>query len=124
MEKIVALNTEEKVFYRQYVEILDPLIKLRSKELDVLAELLYYNNKLKNIDIKNRWKLILDYDNKKEIASNLNISVASLGNNLSYLRKKGIIVDNKVVDNLLVYPGKSFKLIFKFNVDNKRVSKR
>ena len=118
MEKIVPLKTTEKVFFRQYVEILDPLIKLRPKELDVLAELLYYNNKLKSIDSKNRWKLIFDYDNKKEIADSLKISVASLGNNLSYLRKRGIIVDNKVVDNLLVYPGKDFKLTFKFSLND------
>ena len=114
MEKILPLRTTEKVFFRQYVEILDPLIKLRDKELDVLAELLYYNNKLKDIDIKNRWKLILDYDNKKDIANTLGISVASLGNNLSSLRKKGIIVDNRVVANLLVHPGEEFKLTFKF----------
>jgi DNA-binding MarR family transcriptional regulator len=120
MEKIVPLKTEKKVFFRQYVEILDPLVKLRPKEMDVLAELLYYNNELKDIKSANRWKLIFDYDNKKEIASSLKISVASLGNNLTYLRKRGIIVDNKVVDNLLVYPGKTFKLTFKFAVnDNK-----
>ena len=116
MEKILPLKTSEKVFFRQYVQILNPLIKLRDKELDVLAELLYHNNKLKSIDIKNRWKLILDYDNKKDIANDLDMSVASLGNNLSSLRKKGIIVNNKVVSNLLVHPGKEFKLTFKFSV--------
>lgn len=116
MEKILQLNTTEKVFFRQYVEILNPLLKLRAKELDVLSELLYYNNKLKNIDEKNRWKLIFDYDTKKDIADTLKISVESLGNNLSYLRKKGIIIDNRVVSNLLVYPDKTSKLIFKFNI--------
>ena len=73
---------------------------------------------VKDIAVKNRWKLILDYDNKKDIATDLNISVASLGNNLSSLRKKGIIIDNKVVSNLLVYPGKEFKLTFKFKVSD------
>ena len=87
--------------------------------MDVLAELLYYNNEFKDIPEKNRWKIIFDYENKKEIANNLKISVASLGNNLSYLRKRSIIVDNKVVKNLLVYPGKTFNLTFKFNVGDK-----
>jgi DNA-binding MarR family transcriptional regulator len=120
MEKIVPLQTSEKVFFRQYVEILDPVIKLRPKELDVLAELLFHNNRLKDIEEKNRWKLIFDYDNKKEMAEDLKISVASLGNNLSYLRKRGIIVDNKVIQNLLVYPGKNFKLTFKFSVGDRK----
>jgi hypothetical protein len=116
MEKTVPLRTNKKVFFRQYVEILDPLVKLRPKELDVLSELLYYNNEFKSIESKNRWRLIFDYDTKKEIAQNLKMSVASLGNNLSYLRKRGIIVDNKVVNNLLVYPGKTFKLTFDFEL--------
>jgi DNA-binding MarR family transcriptional regulator len=116
MEKILPLHTNKKVFFRQYVELLNPVVKLRPKELDVLAELLYHNAERENINEKDRWKLVFDYDNKKEMADALNISVASLGNNLSYLRKRGIIVDNKVVDNLLVYPKKGFKLTFKFSI--------
>lgn len=116
MEKNVPLKTDKKKFFRQYVEILDPLVKLRPKELDVLAELLYHNNELKDVKPDLRWKLIFDYDTKKEMSQNLNISIPSLGNNLSYLRKRGIIVDNKVVDSLLVYPGKTFKLTFNFSV--------
>ena len=118
MDKVVPIKTKEAVFYRQYVELLNPLIKLRPKELDLLAELLYHNNKLKDIDIKNRWKLILDYDNKKDMATNLDMSVASLGNNLSYLRKKGIIINNQVSNNFLVYPDKNFKLTFNFIIDD------
>jgi DNA-binding MarR family transcriptional regulator len=117
MEKNVPLKTNKKKFFRQYVEILDPLVKLRPKELDVLAELLYHNNELKEVKADLRWKLIFDYDTKKEISQDLKISIPSLGNNLSYLRKRGIIVDNKVVDNLLVYPGKTFKLVFNFKLE-------
>lgn len=116
MEKVMTFSTTKKKFFRQYLELLNPIVKLRPKELDVLAELLHYNNELSNIDEKNRWKVIFDYDNKKEMATSLDISVASFGNNLSYLRQKGIIVDNKVVKNLLVYPEDSFNLKFNFNI--------
>jgi len=118
MEKILKLKTSEKAFFRQYVQLLNPIIKIRDKELDVLAELLYHNNRLKDIEMKNRWKLVLDYDNKKEMAINVGTSQASFGNNLTYLRKKGIIVDNQVVSNLLVYPDSSFNLVFKFNISD------
>ena len=118
MEKIVPIRTKERAFFRQYVQLLNPIIKIREKELDVLAELLYHNNRLKDIEMKNRWKLVLDYDNKKEMAASVKTSQASFGNNLTYLRKKGIIVDNQVVSNLLVYPDSSFNLVFKFGISN------
>jgi len=119
MEKIVPLKSKESKFFRQYVEILNPIIlRMRSKELDVLSELLSHNNKLKHIDLKNRWKLILDYDNKKEIAEKLKISIESFGNILTALRKKGVIIDNQVISYLLVYPDSDFNLTFKFSIEN------
>jgi len=118
MEKKVTIATSENKFYRQYLEILNPIIKLRGKELDVLAELLYHNNRLKEIPYKHRWKLIFDYDTKSDIRTKLKLSEASLNNNLSALRKKRIIVENEVLKNFLVSPQESFSLKFNFKMNN------
>lgn len=121
MEKKIPLPSTSDKVYRQYVELINPVLKLRGKEIEVLAELLKYNNELKNIKEKNRWKLIMDYDNKSEICDTLDISEGSLANNLSSLRKKGWIVDNKVIPGLCIYPNGSFKLEFDFKiVDDKK----
>ena len=116
MEKSIPIRTTENKFFRQYLELLNPLLRLRGKELDVLAEILYHNHKLDKIPEKHRWKLIFDYDTKTEIRTKLDLSDASLNNNLSALRKKGIIRKNKVSDNFLVHPSNYCKLTFSFNI--------
>lgn len=122
MEKKVTIPTDESKFYRQYLEILNPIIKLRGKELDVLAELLFHNTRLQDIPNELRWKLIFDQDNKTAIRQKLNLSEASLNNNLSALRKKKIIVDNSVLKNFLVEPDEDFSLRFNFKMDKSDVN--
>ena len=117
-KKIIPLPpTTESKFFRQYLELLNPLLRLRGKELDVLAELLYHNHKLIDIPLEHRWKLIFDYDTKMEIRSKLQLSDASMNNNLSALRKKGVIENNKVNPNYVVLPENKFILGFKFNIE-------
>ena len=124
MEKNISINTDSSKFYRQYLELLNPLIKLRGKELDVLAQLLFHNNKLKDIPEPHRWKIIFDYDTKVEIRTALELSDASMNNNLTSLRKKGIIKNNKVIKNLLIYPNKKSRIIFNFNIADESGSKK
>ena len=118
MEKNIPIKTTEDKFYRQYLELINPLLKLRGKELDVLAQLLLYNNSLKDIPEEHRWKIIFDYDTKTKIRTELDLSDASMNNNLSALRKKGIIENNKVLKNFLVYPNGAVKITFNFDLKN------
>jgi len=116
MEKNIPIATTENKFFRQYLELINPILRLRGKELDVLAELLYYNYKFKDIAKEHRWKLIFDYDTKTKIRTKLELSDASMNNNLSALRKKNVIEANKVKQAYLVYPDNKFSLKFQFNV--------
>jgi len=116
MDKSVPIKTTENKFFRQYLELLNPLLRLRGKELDVLAEILYHNHKLESIPENHRWKLIFDYDTKAEIRNKLHLSDASLNNNLSALRKKGIIRKNRIPDSFLIHPSNYCKLTFSFNI--------
>ena len=117
MEKSIPIKTTSKTFYRQYLEILNPLIKLRKRELDVLASLLRYNNQLLKVPEEHRWKIIFEYDTKTEIRTDLNLSEAGMNNMLSALRKKKIIKNNRVAKWLLIYPGEECKISFKFSID-------
>ena len=120
--KKLEINTNSRKFYRQYVALLNPMFTLRSKVLDVLAELLYFNNKLKDIPAEHRWKIIMDHDTKNEIKNNLGISAGSLDNTLSELRKKGILIDNQISENHLVlgqvFPNGGFDLRYVFKITN------
>ena len=116
-ERVIPIGTTLETFYKQVVVLLNPILKLRGKEQDVLAQLMYSNYKHQDLDESIRWKIIMDYDNKTEIQQTLNISAASMYNYMSTLRKKGILVDNKIHKNYLILPGKEFNLRFKFNIN-------
>ncbi len=74
--------------------------KLRPKEKDVLKELLYYSQ-LHNYDI------LMDYEVKLKIREHLKISEFNLNNLITALRKKDIIVGNKIKPYYLVLVSKS-----------------
>ena len=117
MIKEIPIKCTDRNFYRYYVELLNPIARLRKKELDVLAQLLYHDNKYKSLEDKIRYKIIFDQDTKLEIRESLNLSEASLNNNLSELRKKKVIINNQIAKGYRIFPGESNKLVFNFIVD-------
>lgn len=112
--RTIPIPCDEVSFYRFYVELLNPIMNLRKKELDVLAQLLYYNNKYKDLEEKIRFKLVFDQDTKIEIQKALGISEASFNNNLTELRKKKIVKDNKIEPGYQVFWKNGKTLAFKF----------
>lgn len=119
MNKEVEIKTSEKQFFRQYVELIKPFLKITSKRtLDVLSLLLWYNYDKKDIkDLKDRCKLIFDYDIRNEMAKELKITMFALNNQFSILRDKGMIKPLNILDkNILIYPEDEYNLIFKFKI--------
>lgn len=88
----IPIVTTRLHFYKIVLRILNPVLKLSNMEMDVLASimLIYYANRGK--DAKRVEKNLLSYKSRVAIRSKLDISEASLNNNISYLRKKGILV--------------------------------
>lgn len=88
----IPIVTTRLHFYKIALRILNPVLKLSNMEMDVLASimLIYYANRGK--DAKRVEKNLLSYKSRVAIRSRLDISEASLNNNISYLRKKGILV--------------------------------
>lgn len=99
MEKEIKINTDRKKFFRQYVEILKPICKLRGRDADVLAELLYQSYIRKDINsLSDRFRLIFDYNTKMTICEELNMGIAGFGNSLTQLRRKGVIGKGNVIN--------------------------
>lgn len=119
MKKPITIRekTLPKLF-RAYVEILQPILRLRNREADILAQILYYNNEKKDIVEGDRFELILSTPYRKKIKENLNIKDSTLQNSLSILRKKGILKDGKVLPELQVFIENELDLIFKFKLKN------
>jgi hypothetical protein len=116
---IIKIPTTKRLFFRQSLEImkiLPPLDKLRGKELDLLAELLYYNNLYKDVDEKLRGKLIFDYDTKIAIREYLGLSEYGINNLFTSLRKKNIIT-KRSIGNTYGITDVSPDIVFKFTIN-------
>jgi hypothetical protein len=118
MEKIIPIVSNKDKFFRQYVELMNPIFKLNGRELDVLSEIIKMNDSLVSVDEKFRGKLLLDYDSKRIMCDNLKMSDASFNNNLTSLRKKGLLLGNNLAKGISVYLGNSleFKVIYSFKL--------
>lgn len=119
-DKSLSINTESRVFFRQYLTVLKPVLKphLTNGELSVLGELLYFNDKYKDIPVNLRGKIIFDHDTKINIINRLNISQNTFANILTSLRKKNYINDRKFTKGLDIHPDSSFSIKYKFNINN------
>jgi len=113
--RVVKIPCTRDNFFRYYVELLNPIVKLRKRELDVWAQLLYHNDKYKGLDDEIKFKMVFDYATKAKIANTLDISMDVLNNNLSELRKRKIIVDNKIPKGYQVHLEENeYSLTFNF----------
>ena len=119
--KAANLNVKVKDFFFRYIEFLKPFHKLNPQQSQVLALLLYYHYKLSKEITNNKvlWKEVFDYDTKQLIIDELKISVAQIQNILTQLRKKNVIIDNRISELYipkLKYNSKIFTISFNFNI--------
>lgn len=113
---IIPIPTTQRKFFRQVLEILKPippLNLLRNKELDVLAEFLYYNDKYSHLEKDIRSKIVFDYDTKLDMREYLNMDEQSFNNHMTSLRKKGILT-KRSVENTFGIDIKSPIITFQF----------
>tara|TARA_B110000259_G_C14028685_1_gene405759 strand:+ start:759 stop:1160 length:402 start_codon:yes stop_codon:yes gene_type:complete len=117
-------------FYRQFIELLQPILGLRKREADVFAELLYHNYLRR--DIKNeedRFRLVFDISTREKIGEALGqknekgelvqpLSNAVIQQALGGLRKKNLVSGIKIRNAYTIEPSSGvFALTFKFVVD-------
>lgn len=81
------VNRKEKISF--IVEFSSIFKKLRDKEKDVLNILLLYQDAL-------NYNILIDYDLRVRMREELGISEHNFNNLISSLRKKGVILDNKI----------------------------
>lgn len=117
----LAIATDDRKFFRQILEVLHsfpPLDKLRNKELDVLSSIMYYNYLYKDLEEDVRWRVINNKITRKEIREYIGMKEDVFNNNLSVIRKTGLI-DNtgRLATMLQIFPGDTYKIEFNFNIE-------
>jgi hypothetical protein len=118
-KKTVTLpSTDARTFYRRYLELLQPMLRLRKREADVLAELLYHNYLKRDITNEDdRAELVFHISTRRKIQEYLKISNPVIQQALGGLRKKELIKGIKFRNFVVVEPEDGvFSLTFKFVV--------
>jgi hypothetical protein len=119
--KQANINVNLKQLFFRWLDITKSFHNLANQQQQVLALLLYHHYKFSK-EITNEkilWKAVFDYDTKAQIKEELGIGNQVLQNNLTKLRKKNIIKDNKILARYipeLEHNSKKFKVEFNFNI--------
>ena len=117
----LTITTDDRKFFRQILEVLSsfpPLDKLRNKELDLLAGVMYYNYLYRNLDDEIRWRVINNRSTKKELREFLDMGEDVYNNNMSIIRKTGLIDGaGRLATMLQIIPGDKYKIEFNFNIE-------
>ena len=96
---IIPIKSDIAQSLKAYLQILNPVLKLKDKEIEVLSSFLsiwHKNKNNANID-----KLLLSTPVRKMVRKSIGMSEASFNNHITMLRKKKMIVDKKINSNIL-----------------------
>ena len=96
---IIPLKANIAQSFKAYLQILNPILKLKDKEIEVLSSFLsiwYKNKSNENID-----KLLFSTPVRKMVRRSIDMSEASFNNHITMLRKKKMIVNKRVNPNIL-----------------------
>lgn len=117
--KTIQIKTNDDMFYRQFLETIrsiPPINKLRSRELDVLAEIMRKFDMYKDYPDEHKIAVVFGTAGRKEICDKININIDSLNNNLSLLRKSKILSNDNNLHSFFrnISFNKKFELNFIF----------
>jgi len=96
---VIPLKANIAQSFKAYLQILNPVLKLKDKEIEVLSSFLsiwYINRDKENLD-----KLLFSTPVRKMIRRSIKMSEASFNNHITMLRKKKMIIDKKLNSNIL-----------------------
>ena len=96
---IIPIKSDISQSLKAYLQILNPVLKLKDKEIEVLSNFLSIWHKNKNN--KNLDKLLFSTPVRKMVRKSIGMSEASFNNHITMLRKKKMIVDKKINSAIL-----------------------
>ena len=127
-ESVEIVTTKEK-FFREYLILKKPVIEsilykinrkktsLSDMPLQILAELLYYNDQYKDEPDERKWGIVFSRDVRMSIAEKFGLKEHQLNNYLSHLRTIKILEGKTIRNIFIVYPDEGRELSFKFRLN-------
>jgi len=105
------IKATEEQFFKLWINMLQPFLKLRKQEVDMLAKMLYYRYKISCnvIDKTTVDSILFSEENRRKMREELKYEIYTFNNNLVILRKKKLVNGKSI--NLAIVPNvkKDFK---------------
>lgn len=98
------IKATEEQFFKLWINMLQPFLKLRKQEVEMLSKMLYFRYKIScAVEDKSLIDAILfSEENRKKMREELKYEVYTFNNNLTILRKKGLVKDKSI--NVVIIP--------------------
>ena len=104
IKNVVRIPTSiEGKFFRYWFEFLEPLHKLTTREIDVIASFVKQRYELSKVikDDEILDRVTMSEDTKKKVREDCNMSLAHFQVIMGKLRKNKVIIDNKINPKLI-----------------------
>lgn len=124
-KKQATFTTTIKGCIEGFLNITKPMHHMTNQEIKVVALFLFFYNKEKDNFAREAdlWKFVFDYDTKLKIREEIEMSNPVFQNILTSLRKKKVLIDNRIAPYYLINLKKedeAFELIFRFNLKKEK----
>jgi hypothetical protein len=116
----LKIVVDEYNYFKKLLALLNnipPFNKIRPKELELYALLMYYNHKYRKLPFEDRNIRIFHNKSKKQMAEELNIEVSGVYNLMKGLRDAGIIKSNLLIAKYILPKTKSLIFSFVYETD-------
>jgi len=116
--KILKIKSSRMEFFVKYLLVINEMLKLRNTALIAFARILYWNDKYKYLDAEERHLIVFNTITRSKILQSIDMSRASLDNQFSYLRKKKILIGNRINPIYEIYYDTHNQLMFSFELED------
>jgi hypothetical protein len=120
-QNIQSVGVTEEQFFKLWLNMLQPFLRLRQQEIDLLAKILYHRHLISETTSD---KAMIDFflfssENRKKMREELKFEIYTFNNNLAILRKKDLIIGksvNKRIVPAIQRPFESFKFTYSIDI--------
>jgi hypothetical protein len=95
---IQTVKVTEEQFFRFWINMLQPFLKLRQQEIELLAKLLYHRYLISE-DVTDKSMvdaLLFMPERRKQMREELKYEIYTFNNNLAILRKKKLVIEKSI----------------------------
>jgi hypothetical protein len=122
---IIQINTTKDRVFKQYLHILncvqDKKKKLSPAEINLLATLLYIDDKYSHLNKDKRDIMLFSSNTKKKVREFLEVDIPSFNNTLCSLRRKQLITKERLLFRPVIKNNK-MQLVFQLNIDDDKTN--